>query len=119
VSGTFVLSIIAIQRDSDGLICGEAEYTNTVVSTEQPPAPLELNCFPNPASTTMEVRWPAEIALDHLLVYTLTGQQVGVHTLTGLAGRYRLDVADLPGGVYLLQIRAADGRLTSRKLVKQ
>ncbi|MEM1127176.1 MAG: T9SS type A sorting domain-containing protein [Bacteroidota bacterium] len=77
-------------------------------STIPPPQPPRLSLYPNPSTGptslafTMERAGPIQINL-----YDLTGRRLYTATRTLAPGRhiYRLEVATLPAGLYLLRLR--------------
>lgn len=77
-------------------------------------APLQVEVYPNPAQT--------ELTID---LGSLEGASVELHTLLGeerykaenQQGLLTINRNDLPSGVYLVVIRAADGRLATRKII--
>jgi hypothetical protein len=47
----------------------------------------------------------------------LEGRDLGYKPLNGQSGSFELDLRWLPGGMYLLEFEATDGRMAVEKLV--
>lgn len=93
----------------DGLDFGVA---SGVVEVEQVPS---LRIYPSPATDVLNIT--AASPISDVEVLDLTGRSV-VRKALGASGS-TLDVADLPTGRYLLQVRMADGKRQVRSFVKQ
>ena len=79
-----------------------------------------VSVYPNPAKdyVNIEVKDGTEIA--HIALYDIQGRPVETcHGASLQTGKYRLDVADLPAGTYILHFKTADDREILRKLVRQ
>jgi hypothetical protein len=75
----------------------------------------EWSVFPNPAYTTTRARWSGDLRAESLRLFDATGQML--RELPAGANYTDVDVADLDPGVYLLELRLADGRAGLRKVV--
>jgi hypothetical protein len=100
------------QQDTDG----SAQYSSVVVVTRDGMA--GLNAYPNPFTGELTLRVPAPTAATVRLL-SLTGQVV--HTQVLPAGQLApsLNLALLRPGIYLLEWRAADGRMARTRVEKQ
>jgi hypothetical protein len=70
-----------------------------------------VNLSPNPASTTLTITSPNKI--NTITITNLLGQTVYTHEYN--ADKIQVDVADLPGGMYLVKINGTE----VRKFVKE
>lgn len=98
-------SFISVDALGFGVVSG-------VVEADQVPS---LRIYPSPAADVVNITAATPIA--DVEVMDLTGRTVVRKTL-GAAGS-TLDVADLPTGRYLVQVRMADGKRQVRSFVKQ
>ncbi len=71
--------------------------------------------YPNPTVGEIMVESAAEVS--HLVLYNSLGQAVLRKTCQGLTTK--LDLQQLPMGVYMLQLTMGDGRVVSKKVVKK
>jgi hypothetical protein len=76
-----------------------------------------VNIYPNPASTSVNVRWNEDYRVNHIEITDLTGRIVlALPAATG--NSLQIDLNTLPQGIYNLQVVTADGMSTHR-IVKQ
>jgi len=77
-----------------------------------------LTVYPNPADESIFVDNVTESLNGyHLLLYTLQGVEVRNQKMTGLGSK--IDIADLPSGIYLLHISKDGKRIHKEKVVVQ
>lgn len=84
-----------------------------------PTAPAALTVYPNPADQELNLSLPAALGeqLTALSLHDLSGRTVLSRSARGGQLTQRLDVGQLPDGMYLLRLSGADGPLASRKVV--
>ncbi|CAN5630809.1 hypothetical protein BH10BAC3_BH10BAC3_24350 [soil metagenome] len=71
-----------------------------------------IRFFPNPASTTVTFEFNEAIEKGYsLLVYSFLGRKVLTVPVTG--SRISINVTDLMRGVYIFQVRNANGRIVA------
>lgn len=75
----------------------------------------DLSIFPNPASSSLTIRWKQEIKFDQLLIRTLTGEIVKSIEIKG--DHAEIDVSQLAEGLYFYTLIEKDGRFESGKLI--
>lgn len=119
---TFSITGIGSQFDNNDprtggyqlLPCGEGSF-GFVVNVSEPEWAEGVSLFPNPTVNELNVRLP--IAIDQYRLVDMQGRQV-----IGGAGmestNLRLDLSQLPSGVYFLQLINAD-QLVSRPVMRQ
>lgn len=89
--------------------------TDMPVSTQLTELPnADLNVFPNPACDTWHAQWGSNQEAEARLM-NISGQVLQTFRL--MPGTNAIDALTLPQGIYVLQIRTADGFLT-KKLFK-
>jgi N-methylhydantoinase A/oxoprolinase/acetone carboxylase beta subunit len=75
-------------------------------------AALNLNVYPNPASTFVQIavqNQPQQITDVQLVLSDLTGRQIlAEEQAANASGRYVLNLPELATGVYMLQVTAGD-----------
>ncbi|MCI4671585.1 MAG: T9SS type A sorting domain-containing protein [Bacteroidia bacterium] len=80
----------------------------------------QLEVYPNPASNFLFISIET-IKREDVLVKLLDakGAQVNARTLNGTLGEeFRMDISDLPGGMYVLQVSTSEGTV-NKKIVKK
>ncbi|MBV6440901.1 MAG: hypothetical protein EPGJADBJ_02577 [Saprospiraceae bacterium] len=85
------------------------------VATGEPGAALPVTVSPNPFTGLIRVE-SEEILMESVLVFDATGRPLRKMTLGGQASA-TIQTGDLPPGLYILQVRAANGRLAAYKLI--
>ncbi len=96
-----------------------ATYASTVSAGEGQQSRSLVLIFPNPAESQVEVSVPDEQGqILNLTVYDVRGRKV--RQLTGLnaGNRVRVNVSELPGGLYFVEVETGSGRYFAR-LVKR
>ncbi len=77
----------------------------------------EFVLFPNPVNDgSLTVRLPETVKTARITVYTMTGKKI--KTLETFDNITRIDVGDLPQGIFLLTVSTEDGKSVSRRFVK-
>jgi len=106
----------AFGMNTPAYVCvDDVQTTDTPVRVREPALPWAPAVFPNPASDQVWIRWPAkEPGLGELS--TMQGQLLQRYQL--LPGNNRLDVSQLPAGLYVLNYRQ-NGLVRSVRLFKQ
>lgn len=61
------------------------------------------NVYPNPANNFIYIDLLGEIENAHFEIYSLVGEKVGGERMSIANGKMKMDVSDLPTGIYLLQ----------------
>jgi hypothetical protein len=111
----FCDSLTAVPTQLFGMAT-DAEDANTYI-----PAGSQLGwqIFPNPAGENLQIIAPVHFNLEcNILVCNINGEIFQVKAVT-VAGCCRLDLADLPAGIYFLFITTRDDRKTFRFLVSK
>ena len=114
--GTYVFRFTA--TDSEGN-SGSDELTLTVTGSSARTASgknqltgdliganTQLLAYPNPVSNQLNVQVPAGQHLGGLVMIDLAGKIVRHSALPGTAGKYSLDVRDVPAGMYFVRWQA-------------
>ena len=111
---TFYAAINA--ANNDGGTFGDQIHTTTLTLPERPVRD-QLTLFPNPATTHVTVAGLDDATSTSTLhVVNVAGQHMGGVNLEPVHGELRLDISQLPAGVYFVQV---DGAASSRiKFVK-
>jgi len=88
-----------------GLPIGTEEWVNTVLEHD-------LEMYPNPTQGKLNLElkgaWDDQRNIQ-IVITDMTGRRIGERTLNG-SGRAQFDFAELPAGVYFLQIITEEGR---------
>ncbi|MEZ5009940.1 MAG: T9SS type A sorting domain-containing protein [Chitinophagales bacterium] len=79
----------------------------------------EISIYPNPASSTLFIKYShVEEGIAIVNIYALNGQQVYSKSID-LQENMQIDVSDLEGGIYVIQITNENGDMQALKFVKQ
>ena len=81
--------------------------------TRTPDLSDRLHAYPNPATDVLHLHYPTDWQVETLELFNATGQRTEVRT----DPRRRLDVSDLPTGVYWLRLRTPQGVATERVVI--
>jgi hypothetical protein len=73
----------------------------------------EVQIYPNPVNSVLNVRTPAGLTVDNAQLFNVLGKNTGVRLVNG-----QIDVSQLARGVYILNLETSEGTLT-QKVVKQ
>ena len=84
------------------------------------PAPTteHLSIFPNPATTTWQLTWQ-DAAFAEYRLFDTYGRSVQQGRIPPGVNSWQLSAADLPAGVYLLQLKDRSGRGLTYKLLRR
>jgi hypothetical protein len=71
----------------------------------------EFTVYPNPTSSILNINLDEEI--EKIDIYSLLGRKVGTSTNT------QMDISNLVNGIYLLSIETKNGKIGTKRIVKQ
>lgn len=71
-------------------------------------APIEARIFPNPAGDHITVALPLELTDARVEIVNMLGEVLYSSTMNTQENTFRLDISDLPDGMYMVNIRTAD-----------
>jgi hypothetical protein len=93
------------------------EFLDSVVFAGlQTPSQTSFNLFPNPTTNLTTI--VANTPLNHLQIFTLSGQLIS--TVTGIGStQSQIDVSHLEPGIYIVQVILEDGTQAVQKLIKE
>ena len=63
--------------------------------------------------------WEATNSLAQLSLVDINGRVLLRKTLSPASLSTQVDMSDLPGGIYLLQLTSATGNVSSKRIIKQ
>jgi len=75
------------------------------------------NAWPNPATTTASFNYQLPSDGGLFILRSITGAIIKEEHISGLQGRYTLDVSELPEGIYIYSVVAGQKVLTTKKLI--
>jgi hypothetical protein len=128
-------ALISTDEDPQGLPAGDYNIMITDINgcfisatdliigsttpTSEPRAINELQVFPNPANNIVYILLKNQInTTPELVIFDISGKQINLDLVsTNSPQHWTLDVADLPIGVYTLQVKG-DGFVWWEKLIK-
>ncbi|MBK9479048.1 MAG: T9SS type A sorting domain-containing protein [Bacteroidetes bacterium] len=90
-------------------------YEDTTLSINQHPINNELLITPNPANEFIEISNFSSDAPINYSIYNATGN--AIEFLQTLKASYKIEVSELPTGIYFLKIQLLSGNILVRKFV--
>jgi hypothetical protein len=113
--------------DITGCVNGARMSNEELVNTEaaavvSTPSLAQVNLFPNPATNVLNVDFVLDQDIDaqvQMYVTDMTGKQLKQQQWTAVAGqqRQKLDVSQLPAGIYMLHLINGEERVTQKFVV--
>ena len=91
-------------------------FLDSTVSLVEPEL-LQFNLFPNPAEDYVTIRTTEIITSIELL--QLDGKLVKSKNMNRASLSYRLNLTDVPTGIYLVKLTARNGSIGTNKIIKQ
>ncbi len=88
------------------------------VGVEEEPKSL-FTLTPNPTSSIITITMPASPSVQEMLLLDATGRTIMAKPTTSHAGYLTVDLAGQESGVYLVQLRFADGTRAVERVVKE
>ncbi len=74
----------------------------------------QLSAYPNPSTGRVQLNWPPNLYPSRLEVRDIVGRLLRTEAIGTTATAHALQLADLPRGVYLLQLLTSNQQLTRR-----
>lgn len=80
--------------------------------------PIEtLKIYPNPTKGNITISNPENIEIRTVEVYNILGKLIKINDLNSISSKTKIDLTALNRGVYLLNIKDAEGRSNTKKLI--
>ncbi|MBK9400699.1 MAG: T9SS type A sorting domain-containing protein [Bacteroidetes bacterium] len=104
---------------NDGDICATMGIFKTADQTTNESINTELICFPNPASSTLQLLFKGLFGNEfNLEIHDATGKLVETRKFNSTIGGYYMNTSFLPNGLFHLIVRDNKGEKVSSKFVK-
>lgn len=118
--GDYMVTISDAGDCADDLVITVTVQDSITVGTFSPEFEAAIKLYPNPAQTWVNFDFDFESTTDlQLELSTSTGQMIrSIEIDDARRGSQRLEVSDLPTGVYLLQIRDQQNFMTKRIMIE-
>ena len=118
--GDYMVTITDQGGCVDSLVITITVQDSIPLATFSPEFDAALQMYPNPAQNWTQLDYNFNTVTDLTLRLTnVTGQLLKTEQIKGAAnGRYRLDLEEVPSGVYFLQISDENNRMTKRLIVE-
>ncbi len=97
--------------------CGDTSFVTTASSEPVFLKGKDIKIYPNPADTYVNLEFPDEFDLKGLTVSLVSNTGRTVKTVDVAGREMRLDLPDLPSGVYFLMIRKRNEVITSNRII--
>lgn len=118
-SGTYAIQVTVEERDSQGSICFDAVVSNTLTGTRDAGLEAGLRLYPNPTWQEVYLEWESPSTFARYTLRDASGAMLRTLAIQPGANSLTLDLADLPSGLYFVQLFTDQGRQVARKVVKQ
>ncbi|MDI9310172.1 MAG: T9SS type A sorting domain-containing protein [Limnohabitans sp.] len=112
---TWIRTADAGGNEVDGFRNPAPIVITSLSTTESVANKINLNLFPNPVSDILQIDALNNNVLNTLEIYNLYG--ANVKRYTPLVSSFKIDVNDLPNGVYMLKINTTEKDTSIRKIV--
>lgn len=96
----------AVAITEQGCTDTSACFTVSTVSVETEVS-SSFRLFPNPATEQLFIDWPSHIQVKSLRCFHISGTEVPINNQSEPNQTWRLDVATLPPGFYLIEVQTA------------
>jgi len=92
-----------------------------VVGTSEEIAEQNIRLYPNPASNLVNVTFKAPLENIKLRIYNIHGQKIREQPLesVGVNHRETLNIANIPNGIYLLELQSDAGRIVKKMTIQR
>ena len=82
---------------------------------------ISINCFPNPATSTINIRISGNESFSRSSVNIIASDGRLVQTITPSASdeTQSFEISSYPPGIYFVQLRTSDGKSVSQRFIKQ
>ena len=118
-SSAFVTSTISVAgaplsaKDITFIATKTTSSTITITRSED-----NIVVFPNPAKSSVNVIYDANLGVKNIGIYNLIGKMVSVYKVSSTSAK--LDVEDLPSGIYFVRLYNSQGKVVgTRKFTHQ
>lgn len=78
-----------------------------------------LNVYPNPAGNTLTVRSEDNHLVKNILLYSTNGTKMREFNNLNHTGNFDLDLSGVPSGLIILRFMMRDGRIVSKRVLKE
>ena len=108
-----------MQPVSEAIVVDYREKMLGIPVPEADPGSVVLSLYPNPSSEWIHITVESDISVNEITIFDLYGKVIKRKAPIGMnAGSHRIDVSNLPAGLYFLAVRTSTGSAT-KKFVKQ
>jgi hypothetical protein len=101
--------------NEEGVILDDFVINGVVLGIEDL-AQNEFMVYPNPSSGVFKIRYNGQASQMNFNVYDVTGKRVHTESAQQFSEEYRLNLEQLSGGVYFLELRN-DNKVTTKKIM--
>jgi hypothetical protein len=108
----------AASNSSHRIVIGFQQFLVRNITSADAPHARFITLYPNPTEGNTIVQTSGEFVISEWQLTTLNGLIVEVPS-SNLSSGYQLDLGSIPSGIYFLQIRSSQGRISVIKIVKQ
>ncbi len=92
-----------------------------IVNTSEEVADQTIGLYPNPASDLVNITFKAPLEKVQLRIYNIQGQKIQERELgrTGVNHRETLNTAEIPNGIYFLELQSDAGRVVKKMTIQR
>ena len=106
------------QNTANDTFCIRSGVGVDITSIEDQLSAEDLQLFPNPVNQTLNLRWAYTSSEINISIIDMLGKQVLAPIEVKGQSDFSLSVANLPKGMYFLNLRDAEGRQITKRFVK-
>ncbi len=75
----------------------------------------DVTIYPNPAKDILNVQYDKNAGIRNISIHNLVGKQVASFRVNGSGNSVKLDINNIPSGVYFLRLKDNTGRVTATR----
>lgn len=121
VAGTFILGDPApwIYTGSDGTQNGVNFWTSGTLSINDEKFDSEISMYPNPVKENLNVRELKQVNLKNASIYDISGRLLKITDLNNNLLEKKIDFRNIQSGLYVIKLTDIQGRVLTKKFVKE
>ena len=120
-AGTFILGDPApwAYTGSNGTQNGVNFWTSATLSINDEQFASEVSLYPNPVKEILNVRKLEQVNLKNAAIFDMTGRLIGLTDLNNNLSEKIIDLKNIQSGLYMLKLTDIQGRILTKRIVKE
>lgn len=113
-TGTYYFTVEAVNGSTtDTIVYTISNWTTSVANVSNNQNVVTL--YPNPARDILNVQYDKNAGIRNISIHNLVGKQVASFRVNGSGNSVKLDINNIPSGVYFLRLKDNTGRVTATR----